>query len=38
MVWREMLLWGGAFNAKTNSESDFVSDQSDGHSPVNDIP
>ena len=29
---------GGDLNAKTNIESDFVSDQLDDHSPVNDVP
>ena len=29
---------GGDLNAKTNTESDFVSDHLDDHSPVNDVP
>ena len=32
------VIMGGDFNAKTNTKSDFVSDQSDDHSPVNDVP
>ena len=31
-------IMGDDLNAKTNTESYFVSDQSDDHSPVNDVP